>query len=97
MSVTALHEVCRDHTALDEVVDLFDSQTELGPEHWDRVFAEAWRGLQRDSHSLEAPVERLASRLESEVPGRLDAAKWRPTPQPIELNEEGHHPEVYVG
>ncbi|HJR24611.1 MAG TPA: hypothetical protein VJ804_04010 [Acidimicrobiales bacterium] len=46
--------------------------------------------------SLQTLVERLASRLETEVRARVESVTWRPAPRPPDLREQ-EHSEIYVG
>ena len=59
-------------------------------------FGDGVLGRRLARRSLGALVERLASRLESEVQARLDSVDWRPAPRRIDLREQGHS-EIYIG
>jgi hypothetical protein len=59
-------------------------------------FGDGVFGRRLARRSLNALVQRLASRLESEAQARLDSVGWRPAPHPDELRERTH-PEIYVG
>jgi hypothetical protein len=59
-------------------------------------FGDGVLGRRLVRRSLEALVERLASRLESEVQARLDGVSWRARPHRVDVREL-EHSEIYVG
>jgi hypothetical protein len=59
-------------------------------------FGDGVLGRRLARRSLDTLVERLASRLESEVQARLGSAGWRSAPIAVELREQ-EHSEIYIG
>lgn len=59
-------------------------------------FGDGVLGRRLARRSLEALVERIASRMEAAVHSRLDANHGNPGPLPVERREQDH-PEIYIG
>jgi hypothetical protein len=59
-------------------------------------FGDGVLGRRLARRSLNALVQRLASRLESQVQARIDSVGWRPAPHPDSFREQDHS-EIYVG